>query len=664
MANFDDQDNPTNLADEILKAFGNGVSATAKLQTSKKVLARVTDGIYRLPGSALRELISNSYDADATNVWINTDVPRFESMTIRDDGNGMSVETLAHLLQHIGGSAKRTEKGKGLNVTDESDPTRSPVKKRKLIGKIGIGLFSVAQLTREFEIVTKQKGDHRYLHAKIELHNYSEEYIEKEQLQADIENRGARFETGTVSIWEEPTDNIDAHGTDIILHKIRKSAQQLLQSVDIWGQAEDLISDGKSIDSQGPVFHIGSISGDFGAEVYTNTECIPNLPWSENDSKEEKFSKLYDAILALTKNTVSPKLGQVLDNYLNMIWTLGLSIPLDYIDGHPFCLSNNDLSQIYVLSNQKKGQAQLLPMTDGQCVAEAAKLPTSVLPVGFNVYIDEVKLFRPIKYRDLPSGGAIIKKPILFIGHYAPDLSELDIRESGGGLQFDAYIFWQPRVIPRDHNGVLIRLHNASGIMFDETFMKHQVAEYAIKAQLTAEIFVNRGLESALNIDRESFNISHPHYQIIMRWLHQALRQVVNKYKALKKDLSIKNRQSNRTQLQIKLAEKIDGRLDSLGMDPLEKPVFKIQKDDVSAGSPDDHDDEQRDATNTFVVNTSDFATATGMQAYDTEKSFRVEAKAEALLQLMNAYGLLNNLSPSRQRDLMMDILSVLSQEG
>ena len=39
-----------------------------ELRTDERVIARVTDGIYRQPGSAIRELVSNAYDADATRV--------------------------------------------------------------------------------------------------------------------------------------------------------------------------------------------------------------------------------------------------------------------------------------------------------------------------------------------------------------------------------------------------------------------------------------------------------------------------------------------------------------------------------------------------------------------------------------------------------------------
>ncbi|MFS9599011.1 hypothetical protein, partial [Klebsiella variicola] len=70
----------------------------------------------------------------------------------------MSPEVLAELVTHIGGSSKRTAKGKRLGTANPSDPTLSPGG-RRLIGKIGIGLFSVAQLTQHFQVITKRRGD-------------------------------------------------------------------------------------------------------------------------------------------------------------------------------------------------------------------------------------------------------------------------------------------------------------------------------------------------------------------------------------------------------------------------------------------------------------------------------------------------------------------------
>jgi HSP90 family molecular chaperone len=145
------------LIREIKENLETGGISEAELDTDERVLARITDGIYRQPASALRELIANAYDADAENVYIQTDAPRFSKITVRDDGNGLSIEALANLIHHIGGSPKRTKAGVGLGVVNKKDSSLSPGG-RRLIGKIGIGLFSVAQLTRHFQIITKTKG--------------------------------------------------------------------------------------------------------------------------------------------------------------------------------------------------------------------------------------------------------------------------------------------------------------------------------------------------------------------------------------------------------------------------------------------------------------------------------------------------------------------------
>ena len=87
--------------------------------------------------------------------------------------------------------------------------------------------------------------------------------------------------------------------------------------------------------------------------------------------------------------------------------------------------------------------------------------------------------------------------------------------------------------LPRKTAGVLLRVRDASGTLFDSTFLKYQVSEQTRLRQITAEIFVHDGLDSAINIDRESFNYSHPHFLYIQRWLHRALRLLVNRLKAL-----------------------------------------------------------------------------------------------------------------------------------
>ena len=146
------------LAVKIADSADSLEPVETQLSTSQRIIARVTDGIYREPWAAFRELIVNAYDADARHVVVETGAPDFGQIVVRDDGNGMSPTTLAYVLQNIGGSSKRTNDGAALNTARSEEPDISPGG-RRLIGKIGIGLFAVAQLTQHFQIITKAAGD-------------------------------------------------------------------------------------------------------------------------------------------------------------------------------------------------------------------------------------------------------------------------------------------------------------------------------------------------------------------------------------------------------------------------------------------------------------------------------------------------------------------------
>ncbi|PYE30601.1 histidine kinase/DNA gyrase B/HSP90-like ATPase [Idiomarina fontislapidosi] len=679
---------------EIVAKLKEGQKQSTKLRTDDKVLARVTDGIYRFPSSALRELISNAYDADAENVYIDTDVPRFNTMTIRDDGNGMSIDALVNMIHHIGGSAKRSNKGRDLNVTDNSDNTRSLKKKRKLIGKIGIGLFSVAQLTRSFEVITKQQGDDFYSRAKVELFNYSDELEEVDSTSSD---RGKSFQTGEVDIWTEKTDNITAHGTDIILKNLKQSAKDQLRSIDRWSQTqnetdpnfESYIDEVSNLDFESdldillqskdtlrknnsakailPDYHVGYLSYDENGLSSYKSELSrnPSLPWTNQTDKNERFKCLYEAILEQTKNAVSPKLGQILDNYLYAIWTLGLSVPLPYIEKHPFEHMESEFEHLYVINNEKSGQAiDIKGKLDPEFnIGDNLGLKSHGEKSKFNVIVDDIKLYRPLKFKDLPESKAKIKKPIMFIGKYAPSLTDKSIKDTGGELEFEAYLMWTPKVSPRDHNGVLVRVHDASGILFDETFMKHQVAEQTIKSQLTAEIFVTKGLDSALNIDRESFNVAHPHYQIIVRWLHSAIRQVVNKYKYLKREINEKASDTAKKKFISEIQNVVKRSFIINNRDPDERSDLIIQNHEASNKETISLIDNETTIDNYVFSKRRLDELLKKYEINSQKKKENVIEKSRAVLNILESYNLLIDLTVSQQEQMLSDIIEVLVVE-
>lgn len=506
------------LTAELYAARDTGASVVTELRTDKRVLARVTDGIYREPSSAIRELIANAYDADATVVRITTNPPQFDQIIVRDDGMGMSIEALVHLIGHIGGSAKRTEKGAELGITsDSSDYTPSG---RRIIGKIGIGLFSVSQLTRFFRILTKRKGDRHRLVADVQLRAYNEEL--KQEVGSDDQSES--ITSGNVQITFAQAESAEAHGTELILLKLAPAARTLLRSDIHWGRV--LGTPDQDVDDEErlspPMFHVGS--PDFRQDAA--------LPWGpQHPSHLSRFCALVDAVEeAKRKSNGRPSIQSTFDYYFQMIWRLALAVPLPYIDGeHPFLMPSGQHGiKAYALQNSKAGQAE--PIEDGERAVDRLALDEETFQApAFRVIVDDLELRRPISPRRMAELAPKDRKPMIFFGSYAPGLEAIAQEQSGGNtFAISGYFMWTPTLIPSDHSGTLVRIAGASGTLFDGSFLGYKVQETTRLAQTCSEIFVHSGLESALNIDRESFNFGHPHTKLLTAWTHRALRQVAN----------------------------------------------------------------------------------------------------------------------------------------
>ena len=622
-----------------------------KLRTDQRVLARITDGIYREPASALRELIFNAYDADAVNVTIQTDAPRFNDITVADDGNGMTVEVLAYLVAHIGGSAKRTPIGSRLGIAQEQDPRLSKGG-RRMIGKIGIGLFAVAQLTRRFRIVTKPRGERFRYVVDIQLKTHTEDELAKLSAETD-------FETGDVQITREPAVDTDGHGTTVILMGLKESARNLLRSRDRWirNPSSDLLIDDDALVRPAPTFHIGSVTDDAPDTIQDR----PKLPWADDDPPKIRFQKFFQAVLDETNTSGPlPELENVCDYYFQMIWKLALAAPLDYVDCHPFCLTGEDGVQVFHLANRDKQAAEKVDLSPNQTVAQACRLsePTST---SFSVSIDGIELLRPIRFRNLPSRStARLRNPLLFVAKCKPNLAKIPADAVGGReLSFEGYLFWTPTVVPKDNNGIILRMGGASGSLFDETFLKYEVTERTRLGQLTAELFFTDGLDAALNIDRESFNFAHPHYLFVTKWLHRALRQFANRHKALGRELN--------QQASARKAGEAQGKLSTIVTETMEQiPRMRYENPaQVSfAESPDDVNSRRKAGEIVFSRNVLEDtpATRTGGSAQRNAADL-FEGQLKAVAQILEAYGLLERLNYREQETLLRAIARVFATE-
>jgi hypothetical protein len=640
------------LADQIRASEKSRQPVETMLTTDERVLARITDGIYRQPASALRELISNAYDADATEMVILTDAPRFAHISIRDNGLGLSPEVLEHLVKHIGGSVKRSDEGSALGVTAKGDPNRSPGG-RQLIGKLGIGLFSVAQFTRHFLIITKTKGDSFRTVADITLGS-----VGGQQKLLPLKKGSQReIETGHARIWRERATETDSHGTEIKLLDLLPRTRAELASDDLWAKIDFEKEDEDGEKTKPPTWHIGRMK----PKQSELLEAQARLPWGEPDEPEERFRKLVGAVRDAAIETESVDLDVFFDRYLQTIWMLALSAPLEYIEGHPFDLAADDEFLFFELENRVRGQAKPLDLKKNQTARSALhlKAPNGAPGKRFDVLIDGIKLFRPILFQNLPRTKTAVTTPLLFIGHDTQNFEKKHVELSGGQLVFEAYLFWSPRIIPKQHQGVVLRVGNASGALFDRTFMGYQVSEQTRTRQITAEVFVQVGLDGAINIDRESFNYAHPHYQYLVKWLHSALRQLANRHKEIGSGVRSKKLVAQGKKAREKVEEKVESALKARGVEDVPDVVLldssrhsdarKLRKEGTIAL--------RKDA----VLPASSASRSTS--AEDERRRF-AEKKAVAVIQLLHGWGLLDKLSFDEQEKLVRDILEIVLLEG
>jgi len=99
---------------------------------------------------------------------------------------------------------------------------------------------------------------------------------------------------------------------------------------------------------------------------------------------------------------------------------------------------------------------------------------------------------------------------------------------AGMPLEFKGYLFQQTgRLYPRDIQGVLIRLSNVAIGKYDNGMMTYPYAEGPRYAMVSSELFILRGFDDALNIDRDSFNELHPHYMRVQAFMHSLLHGLI-----------------------------------------------------------------------------------------------------------------------------------------
>ena len=127
---------PVSLSDVTQNKYNFNISLS--------VLNHLGRNLYRNIITVLGEAISNSWDADAQNVWIEIDREN-NQMSIKDDGHGMNSDDFQNKFLKIGYS-----KRKDGSVKSEVG--------RPYIGRKGIGKLALLSCAERIHIITKAQG--------------------------------------------------------------------------------------------------------------------------------------------------------------------------------------------------------------------------------------------------------------------------------------------------------------------------------------------------------------------------------------------------------------------------------------------------------------------------------------------------------------------------
>ena len=120
-----------------------------KFNISLSVLNHLGRNLYRSFITVLGEAISNSWDADAKNVWINIDRDK-NILVVKDDGVGMTKDDFQDKFLKIGYSKRKKEGVKSLAG-------------RPFIGGKGIGKLALLSCAKQITVITKTKDSVEYV---------------------------------------------------------------------------------------------------------------------------------------------------------------------------------------------------------------------------------------------------------------------------------------------------------------------------------------------------------------------------------------------------------------------------------------------------------------------------------------------------------------------
>ena len=376
------------------------------INAAARIIGDISTGIYRSPANALKELISNSFDAGATEVVVSTDHPGFSSVSCFDNGPGISIAQLQEIFRYIGGSDKRWY--------GETGRFGRPV-----IGRIGIGILAMSQISKQFVIISSQEGDDFRIEAEVNIEEF-------ETTDSARQNLGSG-EIGQCRIYRIP---------------------------------------------ESPALHYTIVTTSSGSD-----QVRENLGQGRNP-RDPFVRKSYDSehFEEFVRKVGDAKRRETLSDYEVFLWELASLCPVPYFEDGP----------VKGWNGWKRVKRRLESY-------------------NFRVMVDGYELRKPIL---LPSGSEL--------SLFGDDFQVYPFSYSGdeeGGLEFEGYVYHQrTQISPPELQGLLVRIRNVGIGSYETDMLKYPINLGPMVRGMSGEVYVDVGLEEALNIDRNSFNETHLHF--------------------------------------------------------------------------------------------------------------------------------------------------------
>jgi hypothetical protein len=247
--------------------------------------------------------------------------------------------------------------------------------------------------------------------------------------------------------------------------------------------------------------------------------------------------------------------------YLEAIWELSLLCPIAYYgntEEYPI-----KMSSVNQLDSGGEREAEELRKAIEMIRTRQSKF----LSENFRVFFDGIELRRYIQF---PTRTDVVPR-VYFI--------DFDGNIAGIRLAFSGYLFAQTKAIrPLELNGVQIRLRGVGIGGYDSTFLRYYEEIETIRSRwVSGEIFIDSGLEVALNIDRDSFNEHDEHFKKLQSELHSKIGIVFNKMKALASEETAQSRLDKERQLVRRLEHIVAERTHA---------KFRLTERDLGKGAP------------------------------------------------------------------------------